>query len=36
MYFTYVNILEFQCAHSANDLVCYVGPKMTETRSLMY
>ena len=32
MYFTNVNILGSQCAHSANDLVCYVGLKMTETQ----
>jgi len=40
MYFINVNILGSQCAHSTNDLVCYVGLKMTdwrvETCSLMY
>jgi len=30
MYFINVNILESQCAYSTNDLVCYVGLKMTE------
>jgi len=25
MYFIHVNILVFQCAHSTNHLVCYVG-----------
>ena len=30
MYFINVNILESQCAHSTNDVVCHVGPKMTD------
>ena len=30
MYFINVNILGSQCAHSTNDLVCYVGLKMTD------
>ena len=30
MCFINVNILGFQCAHSTNDLVCYVGLKMTD------
>jgi len=30
MYFINVNIFGSQCAHSTNDLVCYVGLKMTE------
>jgi len=38
VHFTKLNIFGFQCAHSTNDLVCYVGLKMTdllvETRSL--
>jgi len=40
MYFINVNILGSQCAHSTNDLICYVGRKMTdwwvESCSLMY
>ena len=30
MYFINVNILGSQCAHSTNDVVCYVGLKMTD------
>ena len=30
MYFINVHILGSQCAHSTNDLVCYVGLKMTD------
>jgi hypothetical protein len=30
MYFISVDILGSQCTHSANDLVCYVGLKMTD------
>jgi len=40
MHFINVNILGSQSVHSTNDLVCYVGLKMTdwwvETCSLMY
>jgi len=40
MYFINVNILGSQYGHSTNDLVCYVGLKMTnwwvETCSFMY
>jgi len=30
MYFINVNILVSQCAHRTDDLVCYVGLKMTD------
>jgi len=30
MYFVNVNKKESQCAHSTNDLVCYVDLKMTD------